>query len=238
LRQRIRSTLRNIVAQLYWRSLNLRRSSFHIYYKDNYRAKLTDIATKYGTDKGGDFHVAPAPHNYTDLYELILINLKSTAQNILEIGIGSTNPLIVNNMGPLGSPGASLRMWREYFEHATVYGADIDESILFNEERISCRKVNQLDLNSLSRLANELPNLDFILDDGMHDFWANRNTFEIFFPKLKEGGIYIIEDVSPKYARRLLEYIESQHPQTIFVRAQTDSRSLLGDNNLIVSMKI
>ena len=36
-----------------------------------------------------------------------------------------------------GKPGASLRAWRDYFENALIYGADIDKNILFKENRIN-----------------------------------------------------------------------------------------------------
>ena len=35
------------------------------------------------------------------------------------------------NMTASGKPGASLRVWRDYFNNAQVIGADIDKRILF-----------------------------------------------------------------------------------------------------------
>ena len=35
-----------------------------------------------------------------------------------------------------GSPGASLRVWKDFFSNAKIYGSDIDKDILFNEDRI------------------------------------------------------------------------------------------------------
>ena len=40
-------------------------------------------------------------------------------------------------------PGASLRVWNEYFKNATIYGADIDKSTLFEEKKIKTFYVDQ-----------------------------------------------------------------------------------------------
>ena len=39
-------------------------------------------------------------------------------------------------MGIKGKPGASVRAFRDYFDKAIIYGADIDSKILFFEKRI------------------------------------------------------------------------------------------------------
>ena len=61
---------------------------------------------------------------------------KNSVTNIFEIGLGSINTKIVSNMGKFGKPGASLRAFRDFCPNAIIYGADIDQSILFKEERI------------------------------------------------------------------------------------------------------
>ena len=49
-------------------------------------------------------------HSYLPLYESLFKNKKETAQNILEIGIQN---------------GGSIKLWRDYFINATIYGLDI-----------------------------------------------------------------------------------------------------------------
>ena len=47
-------------------------------------------------------------------------------------------------------PGASLRAWRDALPNSQIFGADIDGSILFNnEERIRTARADQLDPGSL-----------------------------------------------------------------------------------------
>lgn len=98
-------------------------------------------------------------------------------------------------MGPKGTPGASLRMWRDLFPNAHVYGGDIDPDILIQEDRITSFYVDQLDPESVSELSKKLPNdLDLIVDDGLHQADAAITLYQGIFKNLREGGVYIIED--------------------------------------------
>ena|ERR1700733_2826628 len=36
--------------------------------------------------------------------------------------------------------------------------------------------------------------IDLVIDDASHLYWPSRTSFEIIFPRLREGGLYIIED--------------------------------------------
>ena len=45
----------------------------------------------------------------------------------------------------------------------------------------------------------KLPELDFVTEDGSHQFNDSIATFELLEPKLKDGGVYIIEDVYPYF---------------------------------------
>ena len=47
--------------------------------------------------------------------------------NILEIGLGTNNPILVSTMGSNGRPGASLYSFREYLPKSNIYGADVDK---------------------------------------------------------------------------------------------------------------
>ena len=54
-------------------------------------------------------------HGYLDLYETLLSSKKHTAKNVLEVGIGDFN---LKN-------GGSIKLWRDYFYNAHIYGLDI-----------------------------------------------------------------------------------------------------------------
>ena len=55
-------------------------------------------------------------------------------------------------MTSTGKPGASLKVWKDYFKNAKIFGADIDKRILFQEERINTYEVNQLDPSSIKKM--------------------------------------------------------------------------------------
>ena len=101
-------------------------------------------------------------------------------------------------MGSLGHPGASLRVWRDYFPNAIIYGGDIDENILFTEERIKTFFIDQLDPTSIKSFWEKVDSkdFDFIVDDGLHTFEAGITLFKNSIFKLSKTGIYVIEDVN------------------------------------------
>jgi 23S rRNA U2552 (ribose-2'-O)-methylase RlmE/FtsJ len=102
-------------------------------------------------------------------------------------------------MSDSGRPGASLRMWREYFPKAHIYGADIDKSILFQDDRITTAWVNQLEPSSIKQMYTDFAceKFDLIIDDGLHTFEGGRTLYENSINHLAESGIYIVEDVGP-----------------------------------------
>ena len=103
------------------------------------------------------------------------------------------------NIGFSGTPGASLRGWRDYFINAQIYGADIDRDILFNEERIKTFYIDQKNPAIIRSLFDkEFKDIEFdiVIDDGLHEFEANINLIQNSIHKLKSGGIYITEDLN------------------------------------------
>jgi hypothetical protein len=108
-------------------------------------------------------------------------------------------------MGQAGKPGASLRVWRDYFPNAEIFGADVDETILFNEPRIRTFHVDQTSKNSIDKMWNAIgvSDFDLMIDDGLHTFDAGRSLFENSVAKLSPTGQYIIEDVA---AYEMLQY--------------------------------
>ena len=136
---------------------------------------LKEIYTKYNTEspkKGGDKGTV---HSYIEnYYETALINYRSSAKTVLEIGINQ---------------GHSLMMWNEYFINAEIIGVDIK----IPEVNTGCRMICGDATDSTT--FNDLGNFDVIIDDGSHKLEHQLLSFNILFPKLNSGGIYIIEDV-------------------------------------------
>lgn len=173
----------------------------------NYNNSLSTLSNKYKSDKGAlkeNYEkLGPwgwKPHTYSEIYDLLFKLNRHKVLNFFEVGIGTNNTDVKSSMGPNGSPGASLRMWRDYFPNAQIYGADIDERILFEEERIKTFHVDQTSKKSIKEMWSNIPNkMDVILDDGLHELEANMLFLENSFDSLSDNGIYIIEDCSYYY---------------------------------------
>ena len=138
-------------------------------------------------------------------------------------------------MGKNGKPGASLRVWRDYFPNAHVYGADIDENILFEEDRIKTFHLDQTSPGSIAQLWDQLDvnDFDFMIDDGLHYFDAGICLFENSISKLAKSGTYVIEDVPYYNMQKFQEYFSNKSFKTEFVRLVRPN-SVVDDNWLVV----
>jgi glycosyltransferase involved in cell wall biosynthesis len=156
-------------------------------YKLNYGTRLCTLAEKYGSDK------CPAiSHTYTPSYHALLNDKK--VDNFLEIGIGNV-PLMKHIVGETYQPGASLRMWRDYFPGASIYGCDIDKSVMFEEDRIKTFWVDQGSTRDLETCVPKI-GYDVILDDGSHLLNHMMTSFRALWPRVAPNGLYIIEDIN------------------------------------------
>tara|TARA_X000000950_G_C13815072_1_gene619417 strand:- start:529 stop:1230 length:702 start_codon:yes stop_codon:yes gene_type:complete len=170
-------------------------------------SKLTELMNFYGSDKGGSNN----HHNYSEYYSELFFNKRKNIKNFLEIGLGTNDVNILSNMGEKGIPLASVKAWRDYFENANIYGADIDKKILKNYERIKTYFVDQTDPKTIELLFKNIgiSKFDVILDDGLHDYNANICLFENSIKFLSDSGIYIIEDVYYKDKQRFINYFNN-----------------------------
>jgi hypothetical protein len=177
------------------------------------------LFTGFGSDKS-------AGRNYHHLYGEILKN-KHEISCLLEIGVGTNNPDVVSNMGTEGVPGASLRAFREFLPNATIFGADVDQRILFQEAGIKTYFVDQTDLTSLEALGESIPGcMDLIIDDGLHSPNANLAVLAFGLPKLKHRGWLVIEDI-PERAAPLWDVVAALLPDTFASRLLRDGESLI-----------
>lgn len=100
-------------------------------------------------------------------------------------------------MGKFGKPGSSLRAFRGFCPNAIIYGAEIDQSILFKEERIKTFFIGQTDLHTFQKILNQIKGLEFdlVIDDGLHSPDANINSLCFGLPIIKRKGWIVIEDI-------------------------------------------
>lgn len=202
---------------------------------------LSKLCENYGSDKGYiDFEKESIwpwkPHTYTNVYDNLFNHCRKDVKLVFECGIGTTNDEIPCNMSTNGKPGASLRVWRDYFSNAEIFGADIDKSILFSDNRIQTFYVDQLNNIKIKNMWKSINrnNFDLIIDDGLHDYEAAKTFFLASYDRLKEGGIYVIEDVSNTYFEKLFDSLNEFNPEGIVL---FDKNQFWYGNNLIIIRK-
>lgn len=150
----------------------------------SHRNNLTKLASIFGSDKG-------AHHKYTRVYMTHFRKYRFRKINLLEIGAGGySNP-------ELG--GGSLRMWKRYFPLGRIYSIDIYDKSLLEEKRIKIFKGSQIDNQFLEKILEIISKPDIIIDDGSHINSHVIKTFNILFPELNYGGVYVIEDTQTSY---------------------------------------
>jgi len=145
---------------------------------------LVTLATLYGTDKWNS-------HWYAQHYQKHFYPLRQKKLNILEIGIGGYED-------PQAG-GESLRMWKNYFPKSVIYGIDIYDKKAHEEDRIKIFQGSQEDESFLKELVAISGGFDIIIDDGSHINEHVIKTFNILFPLLNNGGIYVVEDTQTSY---------------------------------------
>jgi lipopolysaccharide biosynthesis glycosyltransferase/predicted O-methyltransferase YrrM len=167
--------------------------------KQNY-SELCILGKKYNVDKSPFF----GNHTYTPEYHNLLKDKKNTIEKVLEIGIGNI-PLMKNLTNNNYKPGASLRMWRDYFPKANIFGCDILLDVLFNEERIMTFQTDQNNEISINNLISNIGNnIDLIIDDGSHIQEHMITSFKNLWKIIKLYGIYIIEDIHISFLDRIM----------------------------------
>lgn len=170
------------------------------------KTQLCELFEKYKADKCPAIH-----HSYSPAYYELLSPFKYEIKNMLEIGIGNL-PLMEKIIPEGYIPGASIKAWRDFFTNATIYAVDIIPEVLFQEDRIKTYQVDQSSRDSIVQFMETVKTetsedfvFDYIIDDGSHII-DHMIISGYEFPKyLKEGGIYIIEDIQKKYFPALLD---------------------------------
>lgn len=97
--------------------------------------------------------------------------------------------------------GGSLQMWKHYFgPGCRIFGVDINPHCkALKEERIEIFTGDQQDRKFLKTLAEKIPRIDILIDDGGHEMKQQITTFEEMFPFIDENGIYLCEDLHTSY---------------------------------------
>jgi len=140
---------------------------------------------------------------------------------------------------PAGTPykrDASLYALREYFPNAEVYGIDVQDDVMLNNEaRIVTALADSTSsvamASAMSKFGCKSECFDVIIEDALHTEKAQLSTLTNIFAQLKPGGIYVAEDVQPDYKaqwnmhRDRITNIVGEHSSIVFVDDFRDAKS-------------
>ena len=189
---------------------------------------LCQIMLQRGSDKGVGWH------NYTTFYSELFKDIRKTTRTVFEVGLGTNNIDVASNMGEEGVPGASLRGWRDFFANAFIYGADVDRRVLFDDDRIRTFFVDQTRRETFEDLWCEIPDveIDLFIDDGLHTLQAAETTFDASISRIRNGGLYVIEDVWNVHADAYIRMLDKRGFSGLFLRLPHPLN--IHDNGLII----
>ncbi|MCE5972290.1 class I SAM-dependent methyltransferase [Sinirhodobacter sp. WL0062] len=150
---------------------------------------LGDLAEKYGSDKG------PAKHRYTELYNMLFHPYRDQPIRFLEMGlfIGGPEHGISADRETTDLP--SVRMWLEFFSQAHIHGLDVSDFSWFEHPRFSFTRCDMDRRENIRDAFKVAAPFDIIIDDASHASHHQQFAMLELFPKLKPGGLYIIEDL-------------------------------------------
>jgi len=146
---------------------------------------LDILARENSADK--KFHL----HDYTTTYDRVLTPLRYKEIKLFELGIAR---------------GRSHKMWAEYFPKGEIYGIDLFVRKHLHEiPRVHLEVCDQTDREQLENYGKKNGPFDVVIDDGCHHSEWTIQSFEVFWPTVKPGGVYFVEDTFFSYHKDLPE---------------------------------
>lgn len=171
---------------------------------------MSELLDKYCSDKGTFWQ---SKHHYPSAYHSIFGSLRGSITSILEVGIGEdTSPSAATWIEYF--PHAQIylidiKTTKEVTErakpgghtdgvakHQAQFGCEYNRSMWSNPRVHLFLDTDASKPEQLERLGDKLPrSLDIVIDDGSHRYLDQDATLHTLWPRLREGGFYVIEDV-------------------------------------------
>lgn len=148
---------------------------------------------------------------YLSEYERMFSSLKQIPVTLLEIGIQN---------------GGSLQIWEKYFPAAVrLVGCDINpncERLSYSSDKIELviGDINQPE--TLARIFSIASRFDIVIDDGSHTSSDIIQAFCNLFPRLKQGGLFIAEDLHCSYWENYQGGLYHPHSSMAFFKVLAD----------------
>jgi hypothetical protein len=126
--------------------------------------------------------------SYLEIYWELFSSVSLMDSDLLEIGVQN---------------GGSLEIWAKFFPNTkNIIGLDVHpncEELVFKDPRIKVFVEDASDPKGAKLVQQTSSNLGVVIDDGSHMSSDVISSFLLFFPQLKPGGIYVIEDLHTSY---------------------------------------
>lgn len=144
--------------------------------------------TLYGIFQNRDGKASDKWEHYFPVYERLFAERREQPITLLEVGVQN---------------GGSLEVWAKYFPNARhILGVDIDPKVgdlVYEDSRIRAHVADGTTAAAVDAIGHDKFPVDIFIDDGSHFNEHVIKSFLLFFPLLKEGGIYVIEDTHTSY---------------------------------------
>lgn len=125
---------------------------------------------------------------YGRIYTTALADLRKRPASLLEVGVQN---------------GGSLEVWGRFLHpDSIIVGCDINSAcgtLTFSSENIKVVVGDVTDPATTRALLEVSTVWDVIVDDGSHRSDEVVAAFRVLFPRLRPGGVYVIEDLHASY---------------------------------------
>lgn len=150
--------------------------------------------------------------SYLDVYEENFRPFKDQPIDMLEIGVQN---------------GGSLDIWSRYFGKArSLTGCDINPAcgqLRYDDPRVQVIVGNANDPATYGRILQRCPQFDIVIDDGSHRAHDVLTSFLSYFPRVKPGGLYIMEDMHCAYWEAYGGGLFNERSPAAFIKRLIDS---------------
>ena len=131
------------------------------------------------------------------IYEDLFRPLRDEPITFLELGWGEWDPELRSHANPTKG-GRSAAAWRTYFSRAQIHVVDIEDKVNTIPD-VHLWKGSQADADFLEHLHRHTGDFDVVIDDASHVSSLTIRSFQILWPYLKPGGLYVVEDLHSSY---------------------------------------
>ena len=119
--------------------------------------------------------------NSTPIYEKVFKKRRIEKLKILELGVAN---------------GHSIASWHHYFPNSEIYGIDNKKpyKFFYKSSRVKYFQLDIFNEKKINKFITNYGKFDYIIDDSLNSEKAMLHNIKNFYPSLKSGGAYFLED--------------------------------------------